>query len=101
MKAREAYSEQHVSIRISDVQTLQVSPSIQKSYPCDMYDPILKGILQLAGQQGAPPGQQLYPCKSCGKALCFSVNLDQIQRQQICLSVDSQSPEKKRSGPPL
>ena len=83
MKDRKAYSDQRVSVRISNVQTLQVGLSIQKSHPCDMCNLIFKGILQLAGQQGAPPGQQPYPCKSCGKALWFSVNLDQIQRQQI------------------
>ena len=100
-KDREAYSDQRVSIRISDVRTLQVGLSIQKSHPCDTCNLIFKGILQLAGQQGAPPGQQPYLCKSCGKALWFSVNLDQIQRQRIYLSVESQSPEKKRSGHPL
>eukprot|EP00069_Balaena_mysticetus_P013835 bmy_22154T0 len=73
---RDAYSEQGVPIRISNA-----GPSMQKSHTCDMCDPILKGILHLAGRQGTSPGQQPYPCKSCGRAFWFS-DLDGILRQQ-------------------
>ncbi|XP_058392004.1 zinc finger protein 772-like [Diceros bicornis minor] len=78
----DASSEQGVSVGVSQVRTLEVGPSIQKSHPCEMCDPILKYILSLAGHQGTSPGQPSYPCKSCGTAFWFSVNLDQIQKQQ-------------------
>ncbi|XP_045716372.1 zinc finger protein 772-like [Phyllostomus hastatus] len=77
-----ARSERGVSVRMSQVRTLQLGPSIQKSHRCDMCDPILKDILHLTGHQGTSPGQKLYPCKSCGRAFWFSVNRDQIPRQQ-------------------
>ncbi|XP_036126042.1 zinc finger protein 883-like [Molossus molossus] len=54
--------------------------SIQKSHRCETCDPTLKGILHLLGQQGTPPGQPSYPCKSCGRT--FSVILNQIPQQE-------------------
>lgn len=79
---KDVSSEQAVSVRISYMQTIQVGPSIQKSHPCDLCDPILKRVLHLAGWQETSPGHQPYLCKSCGRVFWFSVNLDQIPRQQ-------------------
>lgn len=78
VKAEGASCEQGVPVKVS-----QVDPSIQKSHQCDVCDPILKAILHLAEQQGICPGQQTYPCKSCGTVFWFSVNPDQIPGQQI------------------
>ncbi|XP_016001220.2 zinc finger protein 134-like [Rousettus aegyptiacus] len=78
VKAEGASCEQGVPVRVS-----QVGPSVQKSHQCDTCDPILKAILHLAEQQGVCSGQQTYPCKSCGTVFWFSVNPDQIPRQQI------------------
>lgn len=79
---KDASSGQGDFIRQSQVRTLMVDPSYQKSHPCDMCDPILKDILCLAGQQRTCYGHQAYPCKSCGRTFWVTVNIDQIPRPQ-------------------
>ena len=77
-----ATSERDVSVRISQVRTLQVDPSIQESHQCDTCDPTLKDVVHLTGHQGTSPGQKLDPCKSSGRASLDSVNPGQIPRHQ-------------------
>ncbi|XP_006749990.1 zinc finger protein OZF-like [Leptonychotes weddellii] len=78
----DASSEQEVSIRESQGRILSVGPSVHKSHPCNMCDPILKDILQLSGQQGTSIGPQPHPCGSCGRTFWVTVNIDQIPKQE-------------------
>lgn len=71
-----------VSIKISNVRSLQVAPSIQNSPLCDTCNPVFGGIFQLAGQSETSSEQQPYMCGSCGRAFPLSVSLDQMQRWQ-------------------
>ncbi|XP_068819340.1 zinc finger protein 671-like [Capricornis sumatraensis] len=71
-----------VSIKISNVRSLQVVPSIQNSPLCHMCNPDFGGVFQLAGQPETSSEQQTYMCGSCGRAFPLSVSLDQMQRWQ-------------------
>ncbi|XP_029787195.1 zinc finger protein 772-like [Suricata suricatta] len=80
--SKDASSGQGVSIRQSQARTIMANPYDQKSHPCDTCDPILKGILRLAGLQRVSYGQQAYPCPSCTRTFWVTVSTDHILRSQ-------------------
>ena len=71
-----------VSIKISDVRSLQVAPSIQKSPLCDTCNPVFNGVFQPAGQLETSSEEQPYTCGSCGRVFPLGVSLDEMQRWQ-------------------
>ncbi|XP_070318798.1 zinc finger protein 671-like [Odocoileus virginianus] len=79
---RDASSEQGMPIKISNVESRKVVPSIQNSHLCDMCNPTFSGVFQLAGQPETSSEQQPYICGSCGRAFPLSVSLDQMERWQ-------------------
>ncbi|KAF4027212.1 hypothetical protein G4228_019131 [Cervus hanglu yarkandensis] len=79
---RDAASGQGMSIKISNVQSLQVVPSIQNSHLRDMCNPTFSGVFQPAGQPETSSEQQPHTCGSCGRAFPLSVSLDPMERWQ-------------------
>ena len=77
---RDASFEQGMPIKITNVESLKVVPSIQNSHPCDTCNPTFSGVFQLAGQPETSSEQQPYMYGSCGTA--FPLSLDQTERWQ-------------------
>ena len=98
---------QSVSEAVSQARTSKEASSSQKTHPCEVCGPVLRGIFHLAEQQGTQHSKKLLKCRACAKGLSFSTDLQQSQQQHKqektpIISVDRPSFVKAHvSGEPL